>query len=59
MKDLNYGKGYKYAHEYKGAYIPQSYLPDNIGDQRFYFPTDRGYEKIVKQRLDAWIKLKR
>ncbi len=59
MKDLNYGKGYKYAHDYKGGYIPQSYLPDALGDHRFYLPTDRGYEKTVKQRLDAWIKLKR
>jgi putative ATPase len=59
MKDLNYGKGYKYAHDYKGAYIPQSYLPDDLGDQRFYFPTDRGYEKTVKQRIESWIKLKK
>lgn len=59
MKDLNYGKGYKYAHDHKGAYIPQSYLPEALGSQRFYLPTDRGYEKTVKQRLDAWIKLKR
>ena len=59
MKDLNYGKGYKYAHDYKGAFVPQSYLPDNLEDQRFYFPTDRGYEKIVKQRLEAWIQFKK
>jgi len=59
MKDLNYGKGYTYAHDDKNAYIPQSYLPEDLDDQRFYFPTDRGYEKTVKQRLDAWIKLKK
>jgi len=59
MKDLKYGKGYKYAHDYKDAYIPQSYLPDDLGDQRFYFPTDRGYEKTVKQRVEIWIKLKK
>ena len=59
MKDLNYGKGYKYAHDYKDAYIPQSYLPDDLGEQRFYFPMDRGYEKTVKQRIEAWIKLKK
>ena len=58
MKNLNYGKGYKYAHDHKNAYVPQSYLPDDLDGQRFYFPTDRGYEKTVKQRLDAWINLK-
>jgi len=58
MKKLNYGKGYKYAHDGKDAYIPQSYLPADLEDRRFYHPTDRGYEKTVKSRLDAWIKLK-
>ena len=58
MKELGYGKGYQYAHDDKNAYIPQSYLPENLEEQRFYFPTNRGYEKIVKQRLEAWIQLK-
>ncbi len=58
MKDLGYGKGYKYAHDYKDAFSPQSYLPKDLEDQRFYYPTDRGYEKTVKLRLEAWIKLK-
>ena len=58
MKDLDYGKGYKYAHDYKDAFTPQSFLPDTLEEQRFYFPTNRGYEKTVKLRLEAWIKLK-
>lgn len=58
MKDLDYGKGYAYAHDDKDGYIPQPYLPGDLEGQQFYFPTDRGYEKIVKQRLDAWNKLK-
>ncbi|MBC8438369.1 MAG: replication-associated recombination protein A [Deltaproteobacteria bacterium] len=58
MKDLGYGKGYKYAHDYKDAFSSQSYLPKDLEDQRFYYPTDRGYEKTVKLRLEAWIKLK-
>jgi len=58
MKELNYGKGYKYAHDYKDAFAPQSYLPDDLKKERFYLPTDRGYEKTVKQRLEAWLKLK-
>ncbi|OQY52324.1 MAG: AAA family ATPase [Desulfobacteraceae bacterium 4572_89] len=58
MKSMGYGKGYKYAHDHKDGYIPQSYLPKILEDQRFYFPVQRGYEKIVKQRLDAWLDLK-
>ncbi|MFH1156854.1 MAG: replication-associated recombination protein A [Pseudomonadota bacterium] len=59
MKDLGYGQGYKYAHDYKEGYAPQDYLPDEIRGERFYQPTDRGYERTVKQRLEAWIALKR
>jgi len=58
MRSMDYGKGYKYAHDYKDGYVPQSYLPKTLEDQRFYFPVQRGYEKIVKQRLDAWLDLK-
>ncbi len=59
MAEMGYGKGYKYAHDYKGGYVPQSYLPDVLEGRRFYFPTQRGYENTVKQRLDAWIALKK
>lgn len=59
MKEMGYGKGYKYAHDFKDGYVPQSYLPDAMSDQRFYHPTQRGYEKTVKQRLEAWIALKK
>lgn len=58
MKDLGYGKGYKYAHDDDNAYIPQSYMPDNLEEQRFYFPAERGYEKTVRQRLEAWLRAK-
>jgi len=54
MKDLGYGKGYKYAHDYKGAYTYQEYLPDKLKGRRFYFPSDRGYEKKIKERLEKW-----
>jgi len=43
MKDLGYGKGYKYAHDYKGAYTTQEYLPEKLKGRRFYFPSERGY----------------
>jgi putative ATPase len=58
MKDLGYGKDYKYAHNYEDAYVPQDYLPDELQGRRFYSPADRGYEKIVKQRLEKWRSLR-
>jgi putative ATPase len=58
MKELGYGKGYKYAHNYQHAYAPQDYLPDEIRGRQFYAPTDRGYEKTVKQRLEKWRELR-
>jgi putative ATPase len=54
MKDLGYGRDYKYAHDYEKAYVPQEYLPETIKDRQFYFAQDRGYEKLIKQRLDQW-----
>ena len=51
MKDLGYGKGYRYAHDFKGGYVAQDYLPDAISGHRFYSPTDRGYEKMIAGRL--------
>ncbi len=59
MKELGYNKGYKYAHDYKDGYVPQDYLPEELQEERFYLPTDRGYEAMVKQRLEAWIDLKK
>lgn len=59
MKDLKYGEGYKYAHDYKDAVVSQTYLPDGLEGARFYLPSDRGYEKTVKQRLEAWIRYKK
>ncbi|MCK5508723.1 MAG: replication-associated recombination protein A [Desulfobacterales bacterium] len=58
MKNIGYGKNYKYAHDFKDAYIHQEYLPEKLQNQRYYFPTDRGYEKIIKQRLEKWCNLK-
>ena len=58
MKEMGYGRGYQYAHDHEGGYAPQSYLPDSLDGRRLYFPTDRGYEKIVRQRLEAWIAMR-
>jgi len=49
---LGKGVGYKYAHDFPGHYVTQQYLPDGLTEERFYEPTDIGYEKVVKERLD-------
>jgi putative ATPase len=54
MKDEGYGAGYKYAHDYADAFVPQQYLPDAIKDVKFYRPGNQGYEKEVADRLKAW-----
>lgn len=59
MKDMGYGKDYKYAHDYKEDYVFQEYLPDKLDGVLFYFPTERGYEKTIRQRLEKWRKLKK
>jgi putative ATPase len=59
MKDLGYGRGYQYAHDFKDAYTPQDYLPDELQGRVFYRPSDRGYEKTVKERLERWRRLRR
>jgi putative ATPase len=58
MKDLGYGKDYKYAHNFEDAYTPQEYLPEKLEGQAYYVPTERGYEKVIKERLEKWIKVK-
>jgi putative ATPase len=59
MKGLGYGRGYRYAHDFKEAYAPQDYLPDELKGRVFYHPTDRGYEKAVSERLERWRQLRR
>lgn len=52
MKDLGYGKGYKYAHNFEEGYTHQRYLPDKLKDRRYYFPTEQGVEAEIKKRLE-------
>jgi putative ATPase len=54
MRQMGYGKGYRYAHDYEEAQVEQQHLPDAIKDRTYYHPSDRGYEKTVKERLDAF-----
>ncbi|MCX5833898.1 MAG: replication-associated recombination protein A [Deltaproteobacteria bacterium] len=58
MKELNYGKGYRYAHDFEEAYVPQEYLPEPLRGDIYYRPTGRGYEKVLQERLEKWRKLR-
>lgn len=55
MKELGYGQNYQYAHEGERGWLPQSFLPEEIKDKKFYEPSDRGFEKNIKAYLD-WLK---
>jgi putative ATPase len=59
MRSLGYGKGYKYAHDYAAGVVAQQCLPDEICDEKFYEPVDRGYEKTIRERLAWWESMKR
>ena len=51
MKDLGYGKGYQYAHDYEDAITDMSCLPDSLAGSRYYEPTDRGLEANIQKQL--------
>ena len=52
MKDLGYGKGYRYAHDEAGAYSAgQRYLPEGMQEPGWYRPTERGLEARIRERL--------
>jgi putative ATPase len=53
-KLLGDGAGYKYAHDFDGGYVPQAYLPEG---RIYYQPTEIGFERRIKERLDYWRQL--
>ncbi|MBU0485865.1 MAG: replication-associated recombination protein A [Proteobacteria bacterium] len=57
MKKLDYGKGYKYAHDQPDAVVMQDHLPPELKGKKFYHPTNRGHEAIIKDRLNKWHKI--
>jgi len=54
MKDLGYGRDYRYPHAEPGAFVPETHLPEPLADTRFYEPTDRGREREIRERLTRW-----
>ena len=59
MKELGYGEEYKYSHNYNGNFVEQQYLPDNLKDKVYYYPTEHGEEKTIRERLLKWWKKKK
>lgn len=59
MKQLDYGKDYQYDHEHDNAYHYQKYFPDHMSEQTYYEPSNFGYERDVRKRIDWWAKLRR
>ena len=56
MKDLGYGKEYKYAHAFEGNFVDQQFLPEKIKDQRLYTPQNNSSEQKILERLRMWWK---
>jgi putative ATPase len=54
MKDIGYGKGYAYDHSTEEGFSGQDYWPEEMEAERFYEPTDRGFEARVRERLAFW-----
>jgi putative ATPase len=51
MREWGFGDGYEYAHDHPEGYVEQNCLPDEVGAERFYEPTDRGEERRIRERM--------
>ncbi|MBR9920520.1 MAG: replication-associated recombination protein A [Bacteroidetes bacterium] len=54
MKNLDYGKDYKYSHDFQGNFADQDFLPEDLKGQKFFEPGKNGPEEKIRQRLKAW-----
>jgi putative ATPase len=59
MKDLAYGRGYKYAHDEQDAVANMTCLPPSLEDRKYYEPAGRGFEEEIRRRLDKWTEMKK
>jgi putative ATPase len=53
MKELGYGKEYKYPHEFDKNFVQDNYLPEELRNRQYYFPSENGNEKTIKERLKS------
>jgi putative ATPase len=54
MKELGYGKGYKYPHDFPGHYVEENYLPEDLKGRIYYRPSNQGYEGEIRKKLNKW-----
>lgn len=54
MKEIGYGKGYKYAHQFPDHIVDQQHLPEKLEGRTYYHPSDQGFEKEIATRLARW-----
>ena len=59
MKQLDYGKDYEYAHDDPNAVTGMDCLPASLAGRKYYQPTERGFEKEIKRRLDGWAAIRK
>ena len=59
MKNLGYGKGYRYSHDFANRYSYQRYFPETMEEKVYYTPSPFGFERDIKKRMDWWEMLKK
>jgi putative ATPase len=59
MSHLGYGKGYQHAHDFEGAVTDMDCLPDGLKGRTYYRPTESGYEKTIKERLERFAEVRK
>jgi len=59
MEELGYGKGYRYAHNFPDHVVDQDHLPKELKGRKYYAPSDSGYEKTIKERMESWEEAKK
>jgi len=53
MKNLGYGKNYQYPHNFEGHFVKEEYLPKKLRGHKYYFPTEQGFERKIKEHLET------
>ncbi len=57
MREMGNSKGYRYPHDFPGAFVPERYLPEALGDLVVYEPTDRALDQQIRERLEKYREL--
>ena len=55
MKELGYGKDYKYPHDHPDKIVDQEYLPEALRGRHYYYPSDSGFESVIRKRMEEWV----